>query len=433
MMLARGVARPGVQRVAVIGGGAAGLFAARLLESTYDVTLFEKGHRLGGHAYTLQAPDAALDIGFVNCAYSAYPRLIGYFEQLGVELALSDTSFCVISQDSREQYVFSMGPQGRAEQGPRPHPSQFRYLNKLARFYARAAVDLEAGRLKGVTVGEYCQAAGLSQELISNFIVPVYASLWVTTPAETLNLAAENVYRYYRRAGLPSFEDYDGYYVVGGSQTYIDALMRGFRGNVRLSCGVAGVRRGPDGVELALEDGGREAFDAVVIALHADEALRILEAPSAAERELLGAWRYEGCRIVVHTDPSVLEPDQRFHAAYNYVAREDYAEQTALTVTYSLDRILQLETPHRYFVTINPVRPADPDKVLLETTWRHPLFDVPAVATQSRLGELQDQQRTFFCGSYFSCGSHEDAVCSAEAVARGLGVEPLVRSYVRAA
>ncbi|MDB5466761.1 MAG: Amine oxidase, flavin-containing [Phenylobacterium sp.] len=438
MMLSSGTARPGVRRIAVIGGGAAGLFSARLLDSAYEVTLFEAAPRIGGHAYTVEVPEGPdagtrLDIGFVNCAYSAYPRLIGYFDHFGIDLALSDSSFCVISEQSREQYVFAMGPQGRVEGGEAPDPSRFRYLNRLARFYALAAIDLEAGRLKGLTVGEYCRQAGLSQDLIENFIVPVYASLWVTPPADTLNLSAETIYTYYRRAGLPQFKDYDGYYVVNASQAYIEALMRGYRGQLKLSCGVKRLFRHDDGVELLLEDGTRQHYDAAVVALHADDALKILDDPSEAERELLGAWSYPACRVVVHSDPSVLEPDQRFAAAYSYLARPDFAAQDRLTVTYNLNRIMQLDASGAYFMTLNPTRAIDPARTLLDMTWRHPFFNVPAVATQSRLPELQDQRRTFFCGSYFSCGSHEDAVCSAEAVSRLLGVEPLVKSWERAA
>jgi predicted NAD/FAD-binding protein len=137
--------------------------------------------------------------------------------------------------------------------------------------------------------------------------------------------------------------------------------------------------------------------------------------------------------VEVHSDPSVLEPDQRFAAAYSYVARADFSAQDRLTVTYNLNRIMQLAASGSYFMTLNPTRAIDPARTLLDMTWRHAFFTVPAVATQSRLPELQDQRRTFFCGSYFSCGSHEDAVCSAEAVCRLLGVEPLVKSWERTA
>jgi predicted NAD/FAD-binding protein len=434
MTLAKGERVPGIRKVAVIGGGAAGLFAARLLDATYDVTLIEKDADVGGHARSVTVPDGPdagtrLDVGFINCAHSAYPRLFGYFKHFGIKTAVSDSSFCVFSESTKSQYVFAMGVQGEAEAAKTPDPRLFKYLNKLARFYAHAAVDLGAGALRGLTVGEYRTKMGLAQEVIENFIIPVYASLWVMPPTDTLGLSAESIYTFYRRVGLPSFKDYDAHYVIGASRTYVDALLRGYRGKTRLSCGVAGLARGDDGIELRYADGSRERFDAAVVALHADHALRILDDPTETERNLLGPWRYPQSRIVLHSDPTVIDPEQRYTAAYNYVAGTALEDRDRLTIHYYLNRIMQLDAKGQYFVSINPTTEIDSRRILLDTQWSHAFFSVPAVATQARLGELQGARRTFYCGSYFSCGSHEDAITSAEVVCRSLGVESVVKTW----
>ncbi len=434
MSLASGTPLQGIRRVAVVGGGAAGLISACLLDAAYEVTLIEKDDALGGHACAAEVPagpDAGtrLDAGFINCAYSAYPRLFGYFAALGVETEDSDASFCAYDERTGEQYSFSVGSQGQALPAAAPDPRTFRFLDKLARFYARAADDLAAGALAGLTVGEYCKRVGVSPELVQRFIEPVYASLWVMPPAIALDLSAESVYRFYRRVGLPSLSDFNPRFVKGSSRTYIDALRRRFKGTVRPGCGVETVLRDAAGVEIVYQKGGRERFDAVVVAVHADSALALLAQPTEDERRLLGPWRYPATRAVIHSDRSVIPAGQKFLAAWNYLGRARPEDRDRVTVHYYLNRIMKLDAKSDYFVTLNPATDIDPATILLDKAWTHPFFSVPAVATQARLPELQGRQRTYFCGSYFSCGSHEDAVNSAEAACRALGVVSNVKSW----
>jgi carotenoid cleavage dioxygenase len=420
MKLAHGQARAGIRRVAVVGAGAAGMFAARLLSEAYDVALVEAEDRIGGHAHAVVVPDGpdagtALDAGFINCAHSAYPRLFGYFDALGVPTARGDSSFCYFNTATDEHYYFSVGPQGKAGTQA-PDPRLFKYLNVLARFYRRAAQDLAAGELRGLTLGDYCARTGLAAEVIERFVIPVYATLWVAPPDRALEMSAEAVYTFYRRVGLPDFGGYDAHFVKGGSQVYIDALMRDYAGRIRLSQPVHAVQRDPAGVELIYAGGARERFDAVVMAIHADRALALLAEPTPQERALLGAWTYYPCQVVVHRDSSVIPAAQAYTAAWNYATQGDAATQKALTVSYYLNQVMQLDAQRDYYVTINPTRPIDPAYVLREMTWQHGFFSVGAHATQAWLPSLQGNQATYFCGSYFSCGSHEDAVTSAEAV-----------------
>lgn len=55
-------------RIAIVGGGGAGLTTAWLLEGEHQVTLYEKQDRLGGHAHTINLEVAgeqvSIDAGF---------------------------------------------------------------------------------------------------------------------------------------------------------------------------------------------------------------------------------------------------------------------------------------------------------------------------------------------------------------------------------
>ena len=78
----------------------------------------------------------------------------------------------------------------------------------------------------------------------------------------------------------------------GGNDAYVRKIGAGLGERLHLGAGVRSIRRGPDGVELTTDDGERRRFDAVVVATHADQALRLLEDPSPAEQRVLGAFDY---------------------------------------------------------------------------------------------------------------------------------------------
>jgi predicted NAD/FAD-binding protein len=415
-----------VRRIAVVGGGSAGMISAFLLGTRYDVTLFEASPTTGGHARTVRVPDGpdmgiGLDPGFINCAPSAYPRLFKYLAALGVETAPSDPSFCAYFEKTGAQFYFAMGPQGRVGSLDDRDKELVAQLSRLGEFYRRAADDLRAGRLAGKTVGEYFAEAGVPRAILETLIIPLYASLWLVPPAVVPLLSAESHFTFYRRLGLPLLDIYGFQYVKGGCSSYIEALAAGFRGNIRLSTPVKRVSRRSDAVDIALQNGQQEIFDAVVMATHADDALRLLADPSPDEATALGAWTYVPAQVVTHCDPVVIPSDQRSLVSINYFGDDDGSR---LRMTMNLNRMMKLDAQLTYFASINPPKPIRDDLILDIMNWKHPVPSVKAVASQPALRGVSGLRRTYFCGSYFGCGSHEDAVASGEAVALKLGVSP---------
>jgi predicted NAD/FAD-binding protein len=59
--------------------------------------------------------------------------------------------------------------------------------------------------------------------------------------------------------------------------------------------------------------------------------------------------------------------------------------------------------------------------VYQQFSYQHPVFDDAALNAQKQLWSLQGKQRTWFCGSYFGYGFHEDGIQSGLAVAEQLG------------
>ena len=153
------------------------------------------------------------------------------------------------------------------------------------------------------------------------------------------------------------------------------------------------------------------------------EALALLKDPTADEQRLLGAWYYAPNRTVLHTDTSLMPPNRRAWASWNYVEEPGQAPYQPVGVTYWMNRLQGLQTRSTYLVTLNPTRPIAPEHIVADLSYAHPQFTFAAVGTQAELPRLNGTQHTWYCGSYFGHGFHEDAVRSGAQVARAFGAE----------
>ena len=66
------------------------------------------------------------------------------------------------------------------------------------------------------------------------------------------------------------------------------------------------VHRYPDGAEVHDASDQVNHFDAVAIATHPDQALRLLAKPSQPSEDVLGAFRYTKNPALLHTDARLL-------------------------------------------------------------------------------------------------------------------------------
>ena len=187
---------------------------------------------------------------------------------------------------------------------------------------------------------------------------------------------------------------------------------------MKLNAGAVSVRREGAGVWVRDATGEATRFDHAVIATHGDEALAILDDPSAEERALLGAFRYTKNRAVVHTDRSLMPRRKALWASWNYVGDNP---DGGCVVSYWMNKLQDLPCREDIFLTLNPERMPRAETVLYETEYEHPLFDAAALRAQKRLWNLQGQRNTWFCGAHFGAGFHEDGLQAGLAVAEQLG------------
>jgi len=71
-------------------------------------------------------------------------------------------------------------------------------------------------------------------------------------------------------------------------------------------------------------------------------------------------------------------------------------------------------------VTLNGQTAVDPDRVISQLDYAHPVYTPESVAAQRRLPGL-NTNRTAFAGAYHGWGFHEDGCRSGAQAARALG------------
>lgn len=404
------------QSIAVVGSGISGLSAAWLLSRQHDVTLYEADDRLGGHAHTVVADGVPVDTGFIVYNEPNYPNLTALFRHLEVETAPTDMSFGVSLDGGALEYSSTnLLAQKRNAVSPR----FLKMLLDVMRFYRegrRIPQDLEAGGL--CRLDEYLRQQGFGRAFQEDHLLPQAAAIWSASLRDIREFPAAALLRFFDNHGLMLPIDKRPVWrtVVGGSARYVEKLAAGVSGEILTGRPVRTIHRGADGVSIEDGTGNVRRFDQVVIGAHADQALRMLAAPSAEERELLGVFRYSRNRAVLHRDAGLMPRRRAAWASWNHVGRR--GEDGDGGVTYWMNRLQPLgEQP--YFLSLNPEQ--DPDSALHDQVYEHPLFDGPAMLAQRRLWSLQGRRRTWFCGAYFGSGFHEDGLQAGLAVAEQMG------------
>ncbi len=416
-------ARP-PRKIAVIGAGISGLGAALALSRDDHVTLIEAEGRLGGHARTKMAGrngDQPVDTGFIVFNYANYPRLTALFAELGVPVCESNMSFGASIGGGAVEYGLASAGAVFAQRRNLARPAFLRMIRDVVRFNARA---LDTARSdEAMTIGGLIDRLRMGPWFRDYYLLPLSGAIWSTPCEQILDFPAKAMMEFFENHALLHHTGQHQWYTVrGGSRQYVSrvgAALRERGAQIRLNAPVAGVRRDEMGAEVRIEGGEWERFDEVILATHSDDTLRLLSDADADERRILSAVRYQPNRIVLHSDASVMPRRRKVWSSWVYTEVANRAPGP-IDLTYWMNSLQPWLKDEDIFVTLNSDRQIREDLTWDEVTFRHPVYDLPALAAQKEAGARNGRRHTWLCGAWMKNGFHEDGLASAEAVVEGL-------------
>ncbi|WP_369149171.1 NAD(P)/FAD-dependent oxidoreductase [Streptomyces sp. R44] len=410
--------------IAVVGAGVAGLTAAYILDRVHDVTLYEAEDRLGGHAHTHELPTreggvVRVDTGFIVHNERTYPLLVRLFRELGVATQDSEMSMSVRCDGCALEYAGARGPRGLLGGGNARRASHLRMLAEVPRFH-RAARRLLASGDESMTLGDFLRKHHFTPYFVGHFAIPLVAAVWSCAPDIALKYPAAYLFQFLSHHGLLSVTGSPQWKTVtGGSAAYVERVAKEITA-VRTATPVRSVARGVDQARVITEDGESTAYSAVVLAVHADLALRLLADPSEQERRVLGAFTYSQNPTVLHRDTTLLPRSRHARASWNYWLPSCTSRPGSVQVSYDMNRLQRLDGEEPHIVTLNPSGRVDESTVLARMTYEHPVYTPESVAAQRMLPDLNTSV-TAYAGAYHGWGFHEDGCRSGVEAARSLG------------
>lgn len=419
------------EKIAIIGGGVAGLTAAWLLHQSYDVTVFEKSYRLGGNAYTLTTPDGEeADIATAAFGKISYRNVFKLFKKLNIDtvaafrmtpFGLSGPGVSFYHLDSKRGLFLTPGLKGLlAQRFELLRPDRVMSMLRFPRGLQHAQAAAQRGELDGLTIEEALrkvpQLRGDARLIFIGclcLISSMHCKDVLDAPARYF---IEKLKVYHDLLPLKLKTLFSVSFVKNGTRSYVRALSAPYREGIILNARIRTVRRQHARVQVRMEDGKELLFDKVIFACNADQALGLIEEPTQDEKRLLGAWRYTEGRIVVHSDHARF-PRRELMQGYTFLYR-DAGRYIETSVSGALWALPGISRTCELISTQHPNFPIEQDRIVFEKVFRTPIFDLRSCASIRELPTLNGVRNTYYCGSHFGFGLHEDAVTSAVEVAR---------------
>ena len=409
------------KKIAVIGSGIAGISASYFLSSKYDVHLFEKNNRLGGHTRTVKVlsdNNISIDTGFIVFNDKNYPDLIKFFDHLNVQTFNSDMSFAVSDMFSNIEYGGNSFRTLFAQYKNIFNFSYVKMIYEIYRFYKLCKnINLHTIN-KNITIEDFLNTNNFSSYLKTLHIYPLISSIWSTNEYDVSNFPLKLFLNFFNNHGLFNFKDRPQWkFVKGGSNSYIKHILDLNKFNFSLNSKINEIVRADNQIRI-IQNEEELKYDYLVIAAHADQVLEILHKPTVEEKKILSDFEYTKNKAYLHSDTSMMPKNKKAWSSWNFIKNEK--ENQSFTLTYWMNNLQKLQTKKEYFVTINPDR--TPETIHNETIFTHPKFDIKTMKSQKKLKELQGVNNTFYCGAYHGYGFHEDGIQSAAYISKMLGV-----------
>ena len=402
-------------KIAVIGSGISGLSAAYYLSKKFKVDLYEKEDHFGGHSYTYDIKDnqkiLPVDLGFIVFNELTYPNLINFFQELKVPYEKSNMSFAVSVKDSNVEYAGKNLSSIFSNKKNIFNIHFLKMIREIISFY-KTAPQLLNNDIQNTSLGDYLDQSKISEYFKNYHIIPMVAAIWSMPFSKAKDMPLKLFLNFFINHGLFKLKDRPQWFTVAGrSKSYVSKILPEISGEYYKNYKVKKITRSENNVRINI--GANDDFvdyDGVVLACHANESLALLAEPSEQEKNILSEFQYVTNNAFLHTDEQLMPKNKLAWSSWNSISKQDL---TNTCVTYWLNLLQNLNTDKNYFLTLNPIQSIEPEKVIKKVIFTHPYFNLKNTNLQKDLKLLQGKNRTWFCGSYFGYGFHEDGLKSA--------------------
>jgi len=408
-------------KIAIIGSGISGLGAAYLLNKAgFNITVFEKNNYIGGHSRTIEIETelgkTPVDTGFIVFNYRNYPLLTKLFDELNIAVEKTDMSFGASIANGWFEYGTPKPAAIFAQKKNFLRPQFYKMLYDILKFNKKAKNYLNSN----ISLGECLAELGVSEWFKNYYLLAMGGAIWSTPIEKMMDYPARSFIQFFENHGLLTVNEQPQWYTVtGGSREYIKKLTANFKDKILLNNGVKKVHREGMKIKIIDQNYNELIFDKVIFACHSDQALNLLAAPTNPEKEIIGAIKYQKNNIIVHSDESFMPKQKTAWSSWVYLSESKHDAKPKVCLSYWMNKLQNLKTKTQVIVTLNTER--KPKNIYDEYEFEHPVFDEAAIIAQGKIGNIQGQNNTYYCGAYLKYGFHEDGFASGVRVANLIG------------
>ena len=404
-------------KVGVIGSGVSGLVSALTLQEKFEVSLFEKNSKLGGHSNTVTVEQEnnkySVETGFIVLNDKNYPIFTSLLKHLNIGVNNSSMSFSVSVDKGQFEYSSSyIGLLGQTKNII--DPKYWGMLRDINYFYTNALKDVKDCP-DNETLGQFLKRFNYSNKFIDYHLVPMTASIWSCPTKSILNFPIKSLLVFFENHKLLNIYNRPNWSTVNkGSREYVKKIQSLLKGKIYTNAKVNKISKSKEGIRVHYQD-GIKTFDKVILACHADQSSEILIENFSEEANLLKDFKYQKNTSILHSDINFMPKRKSVWSSWNYIT--ETGNSGNLSITYWMNELQGINSSKPILLSLNPKILPNPDLIYGQYSYSHPILDNNAINIQKKLSSIQGKNNLWFCGAWTGFGFHEDGVKSAVEIA----------------
>jgi len=404
-------------KIAVIGSGISGLSCVWMLGKKFKVDLFEKNSYFGGHTNTqtikINKNNIPVDTGFIVFNDLNYPNLCNFFNELDVKSYESDMSFGVSINRASLEYSGSNLSTIFAQKKNIISANFLKMLLEIIKF--NISVKKDKNKYPHYTIADYLGEKKYTEYFKYNHLYPMAASIWSSSFKDIKKYPFTRFVDFFSNHGLLKILNRPKWRtVLNGSKSYVDKILK-LKNLRKFKNSRPKVIKVSDKKIFLSVNGKVEKYDHLIIAVHSDQVKNVIKLDMTSER-IFSQINYKKNKVYLHSDQLLMPKHKKVWSSWNYL--DDGEKNNNLTVTYWMNKLQKLNTKKNIFVSLNPSRTPQKERIFRTIAYEHPIFNFKTFENQKKIEHIQGRRGIWFCGAYLGYGFHEDGIKSGFGVAR---------------